>query len=290
MDPLLSVRGLRCGYGPCEVLAGVDLDVRPGELVGLLGPNGSGKTTLLRAVTGVASPAAGTVLVGGAPAARLSARDLARRAAVVPQDTAAAFPFTVAEVVEMGRYAHRGPFDGPTAADAAAVRSALARAGAAGLAGRDVDALSAGERQRVLLARALAQDTPLLLVDEPTAHLDIRHQVGMLELLRDLATGRASEGEASSPPGAGNGERGPRPARAVLAVLHDLNLASRYCTRIALLKDGRIAADGLPEEVLTPARIQDVFRAEVEVLRVDGETHIVVGRSLRPVPEPLTTA
>ena len=290
MGPLLGVRGLRCGYGSCEVLAGIDLDVHPGELVGLLGPNGSGKTTLLRAATGIVKPLGGSVTVGGAPAARLSARDLARRAAVIPQDTLSAFPYTVTEIVAMGRYAHHGPFDRPTAADAAAVRRAIDRAGAAGLAGRAFDALSAGERQRALLARALAQDAPLLLVDEPTAHLDIRYQVAMLELLRDLATGRPSDRETSTPPGTGDEEQGTGPARAVLAVLHDLNLASRYCTRVALLQDGRIAADGPPEEVLTPARIRDVFRAEVEVLRVDGETHIVVGRSARPAAEPLATS
>jgi len=298
MGPLLGVRGLRCGYGPCEVLAGIDLDVRPGELVGLLGPNGSGKTTLLRAVTGVVKPLGGSVTIGGAPAGRLSARDLARRIAVIPQDTLSSFPYTVAEIVSMGRYAHHGPFDRPTSSDAAAVRRALERAGAASLAGRAFDALSAGERQRVLLARALAQDTPLLLVDEPTAHLDIRYQVAMLELLRDLAAERPPQHEQSfTQPETGNekpetrdGGPGTRPPRAVLAVLHDLNLASRYCTRVALLQDGRIVADGPPEEVLTPERIRDVFRAEVEVLRVDGETHIVVGRSARPAPVPLATS
>ncbi len=266
MEALLSVRELRCGYGPCEVLAGVDLDVRPGEFVGLLGPNGSGKTTLLRAVTGVIRASGGGVDVGGAPAGRLPVRELARRAAVVPQDTAAAFPFTVREVVEMGRYPHAGPFDRPTDTDAAKVEDALARTGAEALCGRDLAALSAGERQRVLLARALAQDTPLLLVDEPTAHLDIRYQVEMLDLLRELCAGT--------------------PPRGVLAVLHDINLAARFCGRVALLKDGRIAADGPPSEVLTPTALRNVFGAEVEVIRIDGEPHVIVGRTARAVPEP----
>ncbi len=269
MEPLLSVRGLRCGYGPGEVLAGIDLAVHPGEFVGLLGPNGSGKTTLLRAATSVIRASAGEVSLGGTPVGRLPARALARRVAVVPQDSTTAFPFTVREVVEMGRYPYGGPFDRPTAADAAAIRQALERTGAAPLRDRDLVALSAGERQRVLLARALAQETPLLLVDEPTAHLDIRYQIETLSLLRDL--GRDT------------------PPRGVLAVLHDINLASRFCSRVALLKDGRIAAEGPPAEVLTPEALRDVFETDVEVIRIDGETHVVVGRHARPVPEPTLT-
>jgi iron complex transport system ATP-binding protein len=263
MEPLLDVRGLRCGYGPCEVLAGIDLSVRPGEFVGLLGPNGSGKTTLLRAVTGIVRPAAGAIAFDGFPLASLSARDIARRVAVVPQETAAAFPFSVGEVVEMGRYPHAGAFDRRTAADAEAVRRAMDLAGVASLRRRSFDTLSSGERQRVLLARALAQASRLLLVDEPTAHLDLRYQVGMLALLRDLTT-----------------EAGPdtRPERAVLAVLHDVNLAARYCTRVALTAGGRIVADGPPAEVLTPESLREVFHAEVDVVQIDGETHLVVGR------------
>jgi iron complex transport system ATP-binding protein len=263
MEPLLDVRGLRCGYGPCEVLAGIDLAVRPGEFVGLLGPNGSGKTTLLRAVTGVVRPAAGSIAIDGIPLATLSARDIARRVAVVPQETVSAFPFTVAEVVGMGRYPHTGAFDRGTSADAEAVHRAMERAGVAALRRRSFDTLSSGERQRVLLARALAQASRLLLVDEPTAHLDLRYQVGMLTLLRDLT-----------------GEAGPdtRPARAVLAVLHDVNLAARYCTRVALTAGGRIVADGPPAEVLTPESLREVFHAEVDVVQIDGETHLVVGR------------
>jgi iron complex transport system ATP-binding protein len=260
MEAMLSVRGLRCGYGGCEVLSGADLSAGPGEFVGLLGPNGSGKTTLLRAVTRVARASAGSIAVGGDPIERLSARDLARRVAVIPQETDAAFPFTVAEVVEMGRYAHAGPFDRRTARDGAAVRRAMEQAGVEAFRDRDFGALSSGERQRVLFARALAQEAPILLVDEPTAHLDIRHQVGMLELLRALTAG-----VGGSP-------------RAVVAVLHDLNLAARYCTRVALLAGGRIVADGPPAEVLTPDAVREVFGAEVDVVTIDGEAHLVAGR------------
>lgn len=291
---MLDIQDLHCGYRDRAVLAGVDLTVRPGEFVGLLGPNGSGKTTLLRAVTGVLRPSAGCVRIGGEPTERLSARALARRVAVVPQETTTAFPFSVREIVEMGRYAHGGPFGGAAAGDAAAVRGAMERTGVLACRHRTLTSLSAGERQRVMLARALAQEAALLLVDEPTAHMDVRYQVEMLELLRGLC----GEGRGTAPGrenGTLPGDRGegvhPEPfARAqdrlregplarpkgVLAVLHDLNLALRFCTRVLLMAGGRIVADGPPPAVLTAARIGEVFGAPAEVVDVSGNGRVVV--------------
>jgi iron complex transport system ATP-binding protein len=246
---MLSVRGLRVAYGNSEVLHGVDLSVAAGEVVGLVGPNGCGKTTMLKAITRVVPRQAGEVIVDRDDVSTLSPRELARRVAVVPQSPAAPAGFTALDLVLMGRAPHLGFLEQEGAEDYRRARAALALTGASHLAERRVEELSGGERQNVVIARALAQETPLLLLDEPTANLDIGHQVAVALLLRRLVS-----------------ERGV----AVLAALHDLTLASLYCDRLVLLAEGVVLAAGDPAEVLTAANVSRAYGADVVVLRPEG--------------------
>ena len=247
----LQARDLQVRYetDAAPILAGLSLAVRLGDVVGVVGPNGSGKSTLVRALSRALRPAHGAVLLAGQDLySERSARDSARQIGVVPQDTQVAFDFSVREVVEMGRAPRlaRRPFAAPAPEDARAVREALHLAGITHLAERAIMTLSGGERQRTLLARALAQEPDVLLLDEPTAHLDLRHQAETLALVRTLA----HEG-----------------GKAVLSVLHDLNLASAFCDRLILLHRGRIAAQGTPQEVLTTANLRQVYGVRVWVRR-----------------------
>jgi iron complex transport system ATP-binding protein len=235
---MLELRGLCLAYGPREVLHGVDLTLAAGERLALLGPNGAGKSSLLRAISGLVRPSGGSVSLDGTPIDELSRLTLARRVAVVPGQTVIAFPITVEEVVALGRLPHEHPLLGPRPADQGAVAAAIERVGIGGLVGRDVRQLSLGERQLVVLAMALAQGAQVLLLDEPTVHLDLRHQVTVMELLRDLAT---VDGVT------------------VLAVLHDIALAAHFFDRLLLLDRGRLTADGTPVDVLTPSRIRAVY-------------------------------
>ena len=255
--PLLRFEGVAVALGGRPVLRGVDLEVAAGEVVGLLGPNGAGKTTLLRVATRVAHADAGRVLVGGRDVASISRAALAREVAVVPQDTQLPFPFRAAEVVLMGRAPHLGLLGFESDDDVERARAALARVGIAHLADRSLLALSGGERQLVTVARALAQDPRVLLLDEPTAFLDLRHRVEVLELLRALA----AEG------------------RGVLVVSHDLGLAARFCDRIALLAEGRIARVGPPSAVIDPAALRQVFGIDAQVVAGPDGTPIVLPRS-----------
>ncbi|MEV6580780.1 ABC transporter ATP-binding protein [Streptomyces sp. NPDC051582] len=236
----LAVEAVRYATEGHTLLHGVDLAARPGETVGVVGPNGSGKTTLLRCVHGALRPTAGRVLLDGADAAGLGARDRARRVAVVPQDAAGTFGLTVREVVAMGRSPHKRFWeqDGPD--DVRRVGEALRTVGAGGFADRRYDGLSGGERQRALVARALVQDPGLLALDEPTNHLDIRYQLEILGLVRAL------------------------PAT-VLLVLHDLNLAASYCDRLYVLSGGRVAAAGTPAEVLTEDLLAEVYGVRTRI-------------------------
>jgi len=245
MEPMLDVRGLAASYGHRAVLRGIDLVVAPGEVVGLVGPNGCGKTTLLRAVTRLLPWTAGSVAIAGVTAERLSRRQLACRVAVVPQSPVLPAGFAALDVVVMGRAPRLSFLQQESAADYAIARDALARVDALALAGRPVDELSGGERQRVVLARALAQRTPLLLLDEPTANLDIGHQISVCQLLRALA----------------RDER-----LAVLVTVHELALASLYCDRVALMSDGGVIAEGRPADVLTADHVARAYGARVLVL------------------------
>ncbi|WP_256107360.1 heme ABC transporter ATP-binding protein [Streptomyces sp. ODS05-4] len=234
--------GVRVALGGRPVLDGVDVTVRAGEVLALVGPNGAGKSTLLAVLAGDVRCAAGEVRVAGRPVGAWSAPELALRRAVLPQAASLAFPFPVAEVVRMGR----APWAGAPQAerDDAEVAAALAATEAADLAGRPFSALSGGERARVALARVLAQRAPLLLLDEPTAALDLRHQELVLRLCRE----RAAAGDA------------------VVVVLHDLGLAAAYADRVAVLHRGAVAADGPPAQVLRAPLLSRVYRQAVEVL------------------------
>ncbi|GAA0719027.1 heme ABC transporter ATP-binding protein [Halorubrum trapanicum] len=244
--PLLSASDVAVSFGDLDVVSGVDLRVEPGSLVGLVGPNGAGKTTVLRAVTGAVEPDAGTVEIGGDPAASLSAKEVGRRVASVPQATNLAFDFRVRHVVEMGRTPHLGRFDGHGVEDDAAVDAAMAAADVDRFADRSITEVSGGERQRVLLARALAQAAPLLLLDEPTASLDVNHAVETLELVREFVD---------------DGDRG------AIAAIHDLDAAARYCDEVVVLANGGVRAAGPPESVLSADAVGAAFDAEAFVGR-----------------------
>lgn len=248
MDPLLELRAVSAGYGGRPVLFDQTWRLEAGEMAALVGPNGAGKSTLLALISRVHPPAAGELLLDGRPLASLGRGELARAVAVVPQQPQLPPGYTVDEVVGMGRAPHVGFFRGPRTVDQEAVEEAMARCEVTGLRHRRVETLSGGEAQRTVLARALAQQPRLLLLDEPTSHLDLRYQVEALRLARRAA----AEGVA------------------VLAVLHDLNLAARACDRVLLLADGRLLADGPPAEVLVEDRLRRAYRAEVQVRLLDG--------------------
>jgi iron complex transport system ATP-binding protein len=258
VSALLEAEHVAFAYGSEPVLAEVSLALAPGELVGVLGPNGSGKTTLVRLLSGVLAPTAGSVQLAGRPLARLGRREVARRLAVVPQDPTLEFPFTALEVVLMGRTPHLPALGFPRAHDLAIARAAMARLDVAGFEDRPLDRLSGGERQRVLLARAIAQEPDALLLDEPTTHLDLRHQAGIYDVVHELRRERGT---------------------AVLSVLHDPNLAALYCDRLVLLAGGRIACQGSARDVLTAETLRAAYGTEVHV----GEHPVTGGPIVLPV-------
>lgn len=237
MGATLSVRNLSVGYAGRAVLRALSLDLRPGEFLSLAGPNGVGKTTLLRTLGGSLAPLAGSALLDGADLSSLSRRELASKVARVAQSARADWPFTVAEAVSLGRYPRLGWFGRLGSGDRREVEKALARTSLSELSDRLVTELSGGELQLVMIARALAQEPAILLLDEPVSSLDVKHQVQVLQLLRDLA----AEGIT------------------VVASLHDLNLASLYADRIALFADGRLLAAGTPTEILREDLIGEAF-------------------------------
>jgi iron complex transport system ATP-binding protein len=251
---VIDIDDLTVSRGGVTVFEDVSLTVAEEEFVALVGPNGAGKTTALQAINGVLTPDSGSVQVDGRPVADCSARERGRLVATVPQDTHVGFEFSVADIVAMGRTPHHtrvGRTDHE--ADHRAVRRALDRTATDRFADRPVDEVSGGERQRVLLARALAQDTPALLLDEPTASLDVNHQVETLSLVSDLtASGKAA-----------------------LAAIHDLDLAARFCDRIVLLADGRVLTSGPPADVLDTASLDAAFDADAAVT-----THPTTGTPL----------
>jgi ABC-type cobalamin/Fe3+-siderophores transport system ATPase subunit len=245
----VRLRGVRARYRDRVALDGVDLDVAVGERVALIGGNGAGKSTLLRVAVGTLAPTAGGADLLDQPVAGLDRMAVARRVAVVPQAATLPFATRVEEVVGLGRIPHEDPFRGARPADRAAIAAAIERVGVGHLLGRDARELSLGERQLVLLAMAVAQSAPILVLDEPTVHLDLRHQVGAMDLLVDLNE---------------------RDGTTVVAVLHDLGLAAHFFPRLVLLDHGRVVADGSPSEVLTPDRIRDVFGVDPALVRLAG--------------------
>ncbi|WP_300267506.1 heme ABC transporter ATP-binding protein [Microbacterium sp.] len=227
--------------GTAEILSGITLEVGFGRVLALVGPNGAGKSSLLTLLTRDARPSAGTIEMEGRPVHEYSARELSRRRAVLLQSNQVAFSFTAREVVEMGRAPWTGFDHGD---DDAAVHDALVSADVLHLAERPFSSLSGGERARVSLARVLAQDTPIIMLDEPTAALDLRHQEDVLQLTRELAS----------------------LGRAVIVVLHDLSLAAAYADDVAIIAGGRLQARGAPEEILTEQRIESVYGIAVRVI------------------------
>jgi len=253
--PPLEARQVGVRYGARDALLGVDASVAPGEVLGVIGPNGSGKSTLIRVLSGVRAPSSGEVRLGDRPLHAIARRERARLIALVPQETRLSFPIRVRDLVLLGRSPHTSRFGLERREDLRAAHQAMERAEILDLAERSVDELSGGERQRAVLARALAQDARILLLDEPTAFLDLKHAVLLLDLVRDLCRSRAL---------------------AVAVVLHDLNLAAMYCDRLLLLDRGRVHAAGSPAAVLTYRDLCAVYGTELYVAPNDVTGHLVV--------------
>jgi iron complex transport system ATP-binding protein len=242
---MLRIENLSVSYGLRRVLDNVSLDVNSGEVTAIIGPNGAGKSTLIRAVSGILPANAGSVRTNGTDLLALPPMQRARHLAVVPQAVSMPPAFTVWETVLMGRTPYLNFLGQVSARDEETARQALAKVDARDLADRRVGELSGGEQQRVLLARALAQSTPILLLDEPTSNLDLHYQVSFMDTVRALAK---------------------QDNLAVLIALHDLNLAARYADRVALLVDGKIKAAGTPRQVLTSELISAAYHLPVQVV------------------------
>jgi iron complex transport system ATP-binding protein len=248
----LEVADVAWSVAGAQILRGVSLACAPGSFVGLIGPNGSGKSSLLRCVYRVLQPDAGRITLGADDVWRLSARQAARRVGVVLQEQGGEFDFSVREMVLMGRAPHKGLLERDSAEDEGIAAEALRKVGMAGLAERSFLTLSGGEKQRVLVARALAQRTRFLVLDEPTNHLDIRYQLDLLGLIRGLGV-------------------------TTIAAMHDLNLAALYCDQLYALKAGALVASGPPEAVLTAELIHEIYgvRAEVAPHPATGRPHVI---------------
>lgn len=249
-SPLLAASGLRFRYpgAPRHAVDEVDVAVPEGALVGVIGPNGSGKSTLVKLLLGALEPDRGEIRLLGRRLSSWRRREMARRVGVVPQNESVTFPVSVLEFVAMGRYPHLGPWRTEGPEDRDAVERALARCDVESLAGRAFSTLSGGERQLARVARALAQEPDLLVLDEPTVSLDVRHEMEIYELLRELVGGGTT----------------------VLLVTHNLNAAARYADRLLLLHEGRARAEGPPGEVLTRETVEDVYGWPVRVVRHPG--------------------
>jgi ABC-type cobalamin/Fe3+-siderophores transport system ATPase subunit len=252
---MLQAEDIRVSFGTRQVLNGISLELIPGQILGVIGPNGGGKTTLVRALSGILPLKGGHVWVDGQDLNRLSPAQRARKVAVVPQAVQLPPAFSAWETVLLGRTPYLNWLGQVCARDEAIVRQAMQRTHTLELAERLVGELSGGEQQRLLLARALAQAAPILMLDEPTAHLDLQYQIGLLEEVRSLAR---------------------QDKLAVLMVVHDLNLAARYADRVALLVSGQLDAVGSPQEVLTPTRLSTVYHVPLQVLPVGQRGYPVI--------------
>ena len=262
----VSIRNLAFTVpGGPQLLSSIDLEVSPGDMLGIVGPNGAGKTTLLRCLYGALTPSAGTMSFDDVDASHLSTNQRAKLVAAVPQEANIDVALTVREVVETGRTAHAGRWLGRDPDGAAAVAAAMARVEITDLADRPFPSLSGGERKRTLIARALAQEAPIIVLDEPTNHLDLRHQLELMALLRDLGL-------------------------TVIVTLHDIEFAARFCDRLAVLARGRIEAAGRPRDVLTPCLMARVFGVAARVshdpadqrLRIHADLHDPANDAHRP--------
>ena len=261
---MLKVENLKVGYGEREVVKGVSFDLPEGCILALIGPNGSGKSTLIRCLSGVLSPLAGDIRLNGHSLLSASPVERAQWMAVVPQARNLPPAFTGWEMVSLGRTPYLNWLGQLSEKDETLVRQALEMTDSLELADRRIGELSGGEQQRLLLARALAQAAPVLLLDEPTTHLDLQHQLSMLELLHGLA----------HPANGGNGK--PWRGLSALVVLHDLNLAARFADQVGLLVNGELHALGAPQEVLTEDSLSNVYQVPIEVMAAPGSGRPII--------------
>lgn len=250
---IVNVKNVSFAYNGTPALKAIGLEIKSGEILALVGPNGSGKTTLLKMISGVLTPDDGAVYLDMQSLVELHPRQIAQRLAALEQEHHVGFDFTVREVVAWGRIPHRSRLSRWQDQDEQAVQKALAATGTTSFADRLIDSLSGGERQRIFIAMALAQQPKILLLDEPTAHLDLKYQVEILELVQRLS------------------QRG----LTVIIALHDLNLAARYADRIALIAQGKLVADGSPQTVLTESNIRSIWGIAVNIIR-DGLGCVIV--------------
>jgi iron complex transport system ATP-binding protein len=251
VSTILAAFGVDASYRRAQVLHGVDLSVAAGDRLAIVGPNGAGKSTLLRVLGGLIVPSAGRVELTGRSVTDLDRAAVARALAFVPQEPSIPFAMSVEELVGLGRLPHEDPFRGARPADRAAIASAIERVGVGHLLGRDVRELSLGERQLVLIAFAVTQATPVLVLDEPTVHLDLRHQVDVMRLLVDL-----NERDGTS----------------IIAVLHDLTLAAHFFPRVVMMDAGRIVADGPPATTIDDDHIRQIFGVDPAIVRLPVAT------------------
>jgi len=257
MGNILEIKNLVCGYVEKEIIKQVSFSAKEGEFLGIIGPNGSGKTTLLRSITGLLKYWEGEVLYNGRNISKIPLREFAQNVAVLPQILNINFSFTVQQLVLMGRYPYLKKFQSISKKDLDIAKNSMSLTDISHLTERRVGELSGGEWQRVLIAQALTQEPKLLLLDEPTTHLDITHQIETLDLVKKL-----------------NEEKG----LTIVVVLHDLNLASEYCEKIIMLENGEIYREGTPEEVLTYKNIEEVYKTIVVVIEnpVSKKPHVVL--------------
>ena len=252
MGTILTLKNIGFAYGPLRVLQGIDLEIKPGEMIGILGPNGSGKSTLLKILDGVLPAQEGSISLYDQPLQKLKRRQIARQIAMVAQENHFRFSFTALEVVLMGRFPHLKRLQFESHRDLAIAQEALRATQVADLAGRPVHTLSGGEKQQVLIARALAQEPQLILLDEPSSFLDLKHKRAIFQLIANLSR-----------------EKG----LGVVVVSHDIDLAAYYCGSLLLLKQGKIYAKGSPAEVITKENIEAVYDCPVLV-----DAHPITGR------------
>jgi iron complex transport system ATP-binding protein len=263
---MLDIDGISCSYGATPILQGVSFSIPRGGFTGIIGPNGSGKSTLLKCLSRVLPLERGQVLLDGKAILRYTQNEIARRMAVVAQEQRSDFSFTAREVVQLGRIPHLGRWERENVKDHVAVQRAMELTGVTHLASRPLAELSGGEKQRVFLAMALAQEPEVLLLDEPTSHLDINYQIELMDLIKNLNCGLGLT---------------------VVTVLHDLNLAAQYCQNLILLDTGRVAALGPPEQVITVANIRTVYHSEV-IITTHPVHHcpavVLTARQVNPLP------